>query len=409
MLRKCEEAVHFLMLFLLCGAFIPLWREMSGVNTNLAEGDQFHRTILLIGYMISLPFLLIAPRRTSRLILSSPFLWALIGLAFFSSFWSVSPGLTLRRSFAMLLTSLYAIDLVVRFSFSRFMKLFGGVLWSAIFISILFSILLQDWGTMLYGNDLAWRGIFIHKNTLGSISALSLLFFGFLAFKSPTRMERYFWLAGIVQACFTLWESKSITGWMLVIGICGGAFILWLIRATRKDRQIALPLFFLGGSGLGLQIYRHFREIILLFGKDLTLTGRVPLWKMVWDLGLEKPWLGYGFGAFWTGWEGPSGVVWNMFHSWRPDHAHNGYLDVFVNLGFVGLILTLGFLGYMAIIELMQTVYGRESPVFGVLFIGFLMILNLSESVLLRQNSVWWVLLLVYYLYPKLNTIPKDN
>ena len=72
------------------------------------------------------------------------------------------------------------------------------------------------------------------------------------------------------------------------------------------------------------------------FNRDETLTGRIPLWAGVLEMIAQKPWLGYGYGAFWTG-NGPSAIVW-LIAGWKAPHAHNNLLDIWLQVGLLGLV-----------------------------------------------------------------------
>ena len=65
------------------------------------------------------------------------------------------------------------------------------------------------------------------------------------------------------------------------------------------------------------------------FGRDETLTGRSFLWDYLVPYARQKPFLGHGFGGFWT----------DKMREATSSHAHNGYLDTILNTGFVGLLL----------------------------------------------------------------------
>ena len=58
---------------------------------------------------------------------------------------------------------------------------------------------------------------------------------------------------------------------------------------------------------------------------------------MVMDAILKHPWLGYGYQAFWRGVDGPSVDV--HLSGWIPPHAHNGFLDLALDLGIAGPLL----------------------------------------------------------------------
>ncbi len=82
-------------------------------------------------------------------------------------------------------------------------------------------------------------------------------------------------------------------------------------------------------------------EIVRFLDRSVTLTGRVPLWKALLLIGWKQPLLGYGFGAFWLG----SGqmmpieiALMRLRFPWAG-HAHNGFIDTWLEVGLIGLLL----------------------------------------------------------------------
>src|SRR5207237_978175 len=66
-------------------------------------------------------------------------------------------------------------------------------------------------------------------------------------------------------------------------------------------------------------------------GRDATLTGRTDIWAGLLPDLMRQPIFGYGFSGFWT-------VTRISEH--EIGQAHNGYLEVCLQLGFVGFLLT---------------------------------------------------------------------
>ena len=67
--------------------------------------------------------------------------------------------------------------------------------------------------------------------------------------------------------------------------------------------------------------------------RDPTLTGRTDIWHEVISLS-GNPLFGTGFESFWLGDRLSQMWEWNW---WHPNEAHNGYLEVFINLGWLGI------------------------------------------------------------------------
>jgi O-antigen ligase len=65
------------------------------------------------------------------------------------------------------------------------------------------------------------------------------------------------------------------------------------------------------------------------------------LWSIALQYLSNRPWQGYGFGAFWN----PNRLVeiGNRL-GWLSPSAHNGFLDEVLNTGYIGLVLVLAVL-----------------------------------------------------------------
>ena len=69
--------------------------------------------------------------------------------------------------------------------------------------------------------------------------------------------------------------------------------------------------------------------------KDVTLTGRVPLWENLLPIAFERPLTGWGYGATFDGFFSPVHEVW-IQNVWNPTHAHNALLQIWLEMGIVG-------------------------------------------------------------------------
>jgi O-antigen ligase len=57
----------------------------------------------------------------------------------------------------------------------------------------------------------------------------------------------------------------------------------------------------------------------------------------------KQPWLGYGYNGFWHDWDSPGATVWYAA-KWTAPNAHNGVLDLLLQLGLLGtIVFTIGF------------------------------------------------------------------
>jgi len=138
---------------------------------------------------------------------------------------------------------------------------------------------------------------------------------------------------------------------------------------------------------------QHEDRVLTSLGRDSTFTGRTELWTVLLEKARMHQWLGYGYGAFWRGATGMSGEVQEALHGWYPIHAHNGFLDIVLELGMLGLIiflLPLGIYGY----RVFAWAIVQRSPLslWPLVYLLFFILSNLAESALVRQNSIYWAL-----------------
>ncbi|MFU8771954.1 MAG: O-antigen ligase family protein, partial [Anaerolineales bacterium] len=122
----------------------------------------------------------------------------------------------------------------------------------------------------------------------------------------------------------------------------------------------------------------------------------------------DRFWLGYGLNSFWLGWEGPSAQIWAV-SGWQPGYAHNGYLDLWLSLGIIGLTLGVILLIYLLIYSFYFYIIKRLDTQFWILFLIFVFLLNFSEGTLLRSNSIWWVMIVYFASMIKIRVKPKPE
>jgi O-antigen ligase len=125
-----------------------------------------------------------------------------------------------------------------------------------------------------------------------------------------------------------------------------------------------------------------------LLGRDPTLSGRTLIWGLVWPSLLKRPILGYGYDAFWLGLKGESAHIESVL-GWVIPHSHNGFLDLGLNLGAVGLVvyLYLWIRSFRKGIEFIRLEH-RAIGLLPVTYLCFFALHNLFESSLLASDSL---------------------
>ena len=182
-------------------------------------------------------------------------------------------------------------------------------------------------------------GVTQQKNELGIMCMIYGIFFLWMLMsvyrerKRRGRWRRMMAYGTIVaMSTYLLNLCNSTTS---MVGYASSAGVLWL--ASRRPVRPALLHFAVLGV-LGVSVVALFFDpgggLVQSLGKDPTLTGRKEIWALV--LGLHtNPLIGTGFETFWLG-----SRLEFMLHALLNDpinEAHNGWIEVYLNLGWVGI------------------------------------------------------------------------
>ncbi len=181
-----------------------------------------------------------------------------------------------------------------------------------------------------------WRGSFIHKNALGPFLVVALLTILVLERRRSLR-----WCSATI-ACGLLVMTQSVTAWW-VATVCGGllGWLTWYARTPARTRGgVALPSLVIGGLMLA-GLARVYPVVVDAYGKDLTFSGRTVIWKAALEAIAARPLTGYGVGGVWfrpTAEPARSIIADAGFTIF---HTHNGYIELLLLLGAIGLALWL--------------------------------------------------------------------
>lgn len=352
------------------------------------ESSALLRTMWLPVYGLTLLWLAATPGRTLNVLWRTPLILALSALCFVSFLWSVDAGITQRRGFALIMTTLFGILLASRFSWRELIPLFAVVF---VIIAVLSAAISLGYPAMGVHHDIhvgAWRGIFWEKNTLGAMMAFGTTAAIASSVCQPHR--RYVWwgLAAFMAAMVLMSTSKTaLLALMLALSGCAS------IHLVRRGFGFA-ALILLGGGLLafiaGLLLSIAPVAVLEALGRDATLTGRTDIWIVLAEQVQTRPWTGFGYSAFWQGEYGPAFWV-RQRTQWDVPTAHNGWLELALSVVLPGVFLMLMSLGSSLFRALGRLFRGPEAY-WALIFLVLLALISVSESNLAQRNSILWVL-----------------
>ncbi len=361
----------------------------------------FQPLLLMIFY--GFPILLIQHKYQILSILKKRWhLWLIIGLAYISAIWALHPDISLSLSTLFTFATLYALLLSVRYTYNFIVEIFK--LFTIIIVSLnIFAIIIgyDQSQNQIFPDSPFWNGAFYHKNILGRVCVLTFIVC-LLQIRSSSKLQRLLWLGLAVTSVGLIVYANSITALITVIIILC-IMTVWIVLqrmepffAGTPTRLFQFAIIIASFLIPSMVIFLLSLDNVLdIFGRNTQLTGRTYLWQILLPFIWQNPVLGYGFGtAFW---EIPRRV---RLESWMI-HAHNLYLETWLQLGLGGLVLTL-----MLIFQLFKDSLhsfhkrGDEKSLFCLLFLIFVLVYSVSESDLIAAKvDVHWVWILFAYFY----------
>jgi len=324
-------------LLLTTGAFIDLVVDESINMNTMPDGDMHAQIMWGVIDLVVILACIFHGRQLVRVALRQPYILAFVAWATLSVFWSENPSLTARRVLGIICTTALGFLLGMRFQTKELFRLLAWALVIGMVATVVAGALFPSFGVMANLDGGAWRGVFNHKNDLGSKMGIAILVFTCLLWES--RRNRMIYAALLLLAVAVIVLSRSMTSIIVtVLTLSFGIYRRMRFRPAEKVVFAALgPLvalaavFFLQGRT---------DQIFALIGRDSSLTGRVPLWQLSFAAVFQRPLLGAGWDAFWPG---KGGDTIRSLIGWGAPHAHNGFLEIALNIGLVGLIIFMVF------------------------------------------------------------------
>ncbi|MDV3347647.1 O-antigen ligase family protein [Leptolyngbyaceae cyanobacterium CCMR0082] len=397
--RTLEHIFMCFTLWFLLGNPINLITNGAGggqlVDVSQANSNFLLPAISMLLYLIaSIGVLLRWKLILARLRSNPQFLLIVILLiiAYISAGWSFYPNITSRRTILLLGSTAVAIYFSLSFSLKQQLRFLIIALCINTIICVLFGVLLPKYGVMhLPPHTGAWRGVYSHKNKFGARMALTTVFL--LATRYSNLFQGRSKLAinciMILSASLVV-ASKSTTALFATVVLALLFFACNALKLNYKSMVIALSfIIFVVAFGF-IYLQTNADTLLSAFGKGTDLSGRNEIWPALWEMISRKPFLGYGYQGFWGPDGGPADLV-RQLTGWPVPNAHNGFLEVFLSLGWIGALLFLTNFAITLIrsFQLIRLTKTTEA-IFPVLFLGFFIISNMTESNLFKQDS--WTL-----------------
>ena len=254
-----------------------------------------------------------------------------------------------------------------------------------------------------------WRGFFTHKNGAGG-GMVVLIFIGIYVCRTWNRHVG----AGIVAlAAVFLYFTHSKSPINLLPPVLLMSYLVPRLRGAGMALGVIIGVpFMLNLLGVGSVMFGPIHGLIAHLMSDPTYTGRDVIWRFALDHIAQRPLFGFGFEAFW----GMPNLVadWTYLESWgyRASDAHNGYLNLAVTTGLVGLGTSLLWIIGQPFADYWRGRQLTADRALGMLFLQiwlFTLCLGCYESTLFVGGSGQWVLTISAIVGLRFRTLARSS
>jgi exopolysaccharide production protein ExoQ len=408
--------------------WIPtLWLLINGsrqVSQWFASGPQFAAQALHEGNPIDqvvygaliLAGILVIARRGIQIHSFARFntlIFVFLGYEAVSILWSDYPFLTFKRwikasgDFVMILV--IGTDRVPVRAITATIKRSGYIL---IPLSLLFCKYYPELGRAFnpWDGSSFNVGVTLDKNMFGYLLfAYGLFYFSVLVRTfdkktpgfSPTHTDK---LSTAFLLFMIAWMTPMADSKTSQIALVAGVMLVVAFQVPSVKRN---ALQWILGTVLAVAVLNVFfsleNTVIEASGRDATLTGRTGIWKTVLSVP-NSVLFGTGYASFWLG--DRLQYIWDVYPNTPLLQAHNGYIELYLNLGLIGVAILCGVLWT----GLRNTQRRMTAPVlattgldertyqtFGMAFVPMYILYNITESTFMGLNFLFIIFLLVAF------------
>ena len=395
-------------LFVAGSRFVSQWLDLGspGVTENVADSSSLDAAFFL--FLIAAGLMVLARRDIAwrQLVRANLWIVAFFAFSFLAILWSDFQFIAFKRWVKTLGHPVMALIILTDPDPRNALKL---VLRRCAYLFLPFSILFIKYfpqygrGFDSFTGRAFNNGISLTKNDLGYVCMVIGLYsvWGILQGRQLTdaTQRRREWLVGVALLAMVGWLLNSANSATSLGALAVGVVTTFVLGTRMVDkryvgRYVAVGLV----AVVAMQaVFDLYGGAISVLGRDEGLTDRTAVWIDAIAL-QERPLIGAGFESFWLG--SRLDAMWAKWW-WRPNQAHNGYLETYLNLGWIGVVLLVAMI--LATFRKITTRLVDDFE-FGRLRLAFLfaiLVFNYTEASFKAVHFLWTMFYIIALECPK--------
>lgn len=321
-------------------------------------------------------------------------IYALSSVLWTNDYSNLSKVISLLVNFSI---SLFIVQKFSLINFLRFLRYFFFFILVSSYISV---FLFPEIGIDIGVHAGSWNGVFAQKNRTGIVLVYSLLTSSVLIL-AENKIKKIDVISSTLTIFF-VFNTNSSTAILISILIVIVTLSYVLVLKTQSSVRV-LTIFII--SIAIITTYFYYEKLIYgitqFTGKDLTLTGRTYIWSYLLETntGIEKL-FGNGYGYYWSLHNMNLYEFYNAI-GFITTTAHNGFIDIILDLGYVGLVLFLLIMMISILTYSYNIIFKNMSPIllWPLLVLVCMIPYNFSESLFISYNSLTIIFIFASFMY----------
>jgi exopolysaccharide production protein ExoQ len=393
--------------FIICGSRLPSqWLNLNEPSREidyLMSGDPLDRIFYILFIFLGLVILSQRHLSISKIFKNNFWLMLLIAYAGVSILWSDFMFVSFKRWIRNVVHILMVLIIITEPSPIESLKtIIRRCAYVLIPLSITFIKYFRDIGVTYspWGEGPLYIGATLGKNALGRLCLITGLCFSIDILINKQRfLKKKEVLINLVLLSMIGWLFIKANSATSAVSFMLGIFIFLSLKRSYFRRNIGKAVIIIIIIIITLQMSFDFYDyLVILLERDVTLTGRTELWQDLIAM-THNSLFGVGYESFWLG--DRMQYLWDKKqYWWHPSEAHNGYLEIYLELGIIGIALLIAviFSSYKKLSEAVLVDF--ESGRFMMTFFFIALFYNMTEAAFKGVHLMYFIFLIVIVKYP---------